>query len=410
VPAHTPSLPATGARRVSAAAITIAALAAAGGCGSLPRYPVPADLADGAVVFGMPGIRSWGDAPDEGFQQDLIRSVLDERPSDYCSDDGRCEYAAIALSGGGTRGAFGAGFLRGWEAAEGRPKFKLVTGISTGALMAPFVFLGPEYDIELERLYTSVRNRDIYRRRSVFKLGKAESLARSTPLAELIASFVDQEMVRRIAEEHARGRRLLVGTTNLDAERPMVWNMGAIAASGHPDAVGIFRSVLLASASIPVAFPPVYFHVEANGEIYDEMHVDGGVMAELFISQHIFDLQVVRQTLLTDGSAERAGSIYVIRNGQTGPEYQPVKPRIVAIAERSLTALLETVGLGDIYRVWTLARQAGLTFHFAGIPVDYELDRAVDFDPARARALFDLGYRIGFSEDRWQTSPPWISE
>jgi len=383
---------------------------AVSGCGSLPRNPVPVHAADTAHIAGMPGVRAWGGEYDDDFQRDLIRSVRVERDSDYCTEDGHCDHAAIALSGGGSYGAFGAGFLTGWESAAGRPTFKLVTGISTGALMAPLVFLGPEFDDDLERLYTNSRNKDIYKRRSPFKLVRIESLAKTTPLAALIENMMSDQVIRQIAEAHSRGRRLLIGTTNLDAERLVVWNMGAIASADHPAAFELFRKVLLASASIPVAFPPVYFDVEVNGVPYDEMHVDGGVMAELFIYDHILDLHAARQQLRTKGSALPRGSIYVIRNGQAGPDHVQVRRRITTIARRSLSALLETVGLGDLFRVWTLAQDAGFSFYFVGIPVDYKLGYTADFDPEKMRKLFDLGYQMALEEDRWQTTPPWLSD
>jgi predicted acylesterase/phospholipase RssA len=380
----------------------------AAGCGSLPRNPVPAHAAHAAVIAGMPGVRAWGGAHDEAFQQDLIQSVHDEVDSHYCTANSDCDHAAIALSGGGAHGAFGAGFLKGWHAAGGRPTFKLVTGISTGALMAPFVFLGPDYDDELEKLYTTIRSRDVYRKRNPFKLFRTESLAKTAPLAGLIERTVDDEMIRRVAEEHSRGRRLLVGTTNLDAERLVVWNMGAIASSDHPGAAQLFRSVLLASASIPVAFPPVLIEVLANGQVFDEMHVDGGVMAELFIYDHIIDLHNARLELRSEGQTPPRGSIYVIRNGKIGPEHAPVQRQVTSIAGRSLTTLLETVGLGDIFRVWTLARDAGFGFHYIGIPMDYELGGTADFDPDEMRALFELGYEMALRDERWHTTPPWL--
>ena len=193
----------------------------------------------------------------------------------------------LALSGGAGDGAFGAGILCGWTAAGTRPRFKLVTGISTGALIALFAFLGPEYDAKLKELYTTISDQDIYTGYGLLKLvlsrGISEGVASTEPLARLLERLIDENMLQAIAAEHNKGRRLLVGTTQLDAQRRVIWNMGAIAASHHPDALKLFRQVLLASVSTPVAFNPVYIKVKAAGQDYDEMHVDGGVKVQVML-------------------------------------------------------------------------------------------------------------------------------
>ena len=221
----------------------------------------------------------------ENLEQSAIESIRQEMAANH----GKLEPEAnfLALSGGGGDGAFGAGILCGWTAAGTRPRFKLVTGISTGALIAPFAFLGPEYDARLKEAYTTMSDKDIYTVTSVvtlvLNLGKIEAAASTKPLAELLERLIDENMLRAIAAEHNKGRRLLVGTTQLDAQRLVIWNMGAIAASYHPDALKLFRQVLRASASIPVAFNPVYIKVKAAGQEYDEMHVDGGVKAQVML-------------------------------------------------------------------------------------------------------------------------------
>ena len=158
-----------------------------------------------------------------------------------------------------------------------RPSFKLVTGVSTGALTAPFAFLGPAYDEKLKQVYTTITTKDIFRLRSLLAiLLRPDAIALNDPLAKLTAEIVDEKMLKDVATEHLKGRRLFISTTALDAQRPVVWNMGAISASGHPNALGLFRDIMIASAAIPVAFPPIYIKVEAYGQRFDEMHVDGG--------------------------------------------------------------------------------------------------------------------------------------
>jgi hypothetical protein len=189
----------------------------------------------------------------------------------------------LAVSGGGDNGAFGAGLLCGWTEAGNRPQFKAVTGISTGALIAPFAFLGSDYDHVLRTVYTSVKPTDIATRRNLLAAIANDGMADNSPLWELISKFVDQSFLDKIAEEHQHGRVLLIGTTDLDARQPVMWNMGIIASSKAPGALELFRGILLASAAIPGAFPPKMIRVDVDGKPYEEMHVDGGASTQVFL-------------------------------------------------------------------------------------------------------------------------------
>ena len=252
------------------------------GCGSLPRNPVPVDRMKQAELPGMPDVRAWAGSFSEAFEADLAESVRQESVADFRrAPDGSGHYAALSMSGGGDKGAFGAGFLNGWTASGTRPTFKLVTGISTGALIAPFAFLGPEYDEVLKNAYTTISADEVLRKRGLSRFWR-DAVADTEPLAALIARDVDEDVLKAVARAHGQGRRLYVGTTHMDAGRLVVWNMGAIASSGHPEALALFRKVMLASASVPVAFPPVLIEVEVDGERYDEMHADGGVETQMF--------------------------------------------------------------------------------------------------------------------------------
>jgi hypothetical protein len=222
------------------------------GCGVLPRNPVPPDMVGDAVIPGMPDIRAWGGRRSPAMEADLADSFAQESPAEFpLAADGLIHYAHLALSGGGANGAFGAGFLKGWTETGQRPVFKIVTGVSTGALMAPFAFLGPVHDDDLQRLYTETRTGDIIQWRLhalVPQLLAGDSLADSGPLANLIARHVDADLLREVAAAHRGGRRLYIGTVDLDAQQFVVWNMGMIAVSGRPDALDLFRSIMLASA------------------------------------------------------------------------------------------------------------------------------------------------------------------
>ncbi len=279
-------------------AVVVAALFLSG-CGILPRHAVPVDQMATAVIPGMPDVRApWGRVSD-AMTKDLARSFQQESPTDFpVGPDGYIHYPHLALSGGGANGAFGAGLLNGWSKMGTRPTFKIVTGVSTGALMAPYAFLGPPYDVTLREFYTTTASRQIFQMLSIIpQLLGGESLADTGPLRATLEQTVDAAFLQAIARAHESGRRLYIGTVDLDSQRFIVWNMGLIATSGHPGAVQLFRNVMLASASVPIAFPPVFFDVETEGgRRYDEMHVDGAVAANLFYSGGVFNFAATRAT------------------------------------------------------------------------------------------------------------------
>ena len=226
-------------------------------------------------MLGHSDLRYWGDLTrlntNEYLFGNLSSSEVEKR---YAGIRGR-EHHYLAISGGGANGAFAAGALIGWTAEGSRPEFTIVTGVSTGALIAPFAFLGPEYDQQLKEVYTTTDSAGIFNLRSVFKIVGGDGLVDSSPLRATLNRYVTDEMVARIAAEYRRGRMLLIGTTNLDAGRPVIWNVGRIANTGNPDSRNLIIDILTASASIPGAFPPVYMPVEgSDGQSYDEMHVD----------------------------------------------------------------------------------------------------------------------------------------
>ena len=196
----------------------------------------------------------------------------------------------LAVSGGGDNGAFGAGLMNGWTETGTRPEFKMVTGVSTGALIAPFAFLGSDYDATLREVYTTMTPEKVYRARGFSAALYDDAMADTTPLSQVIAGYADQKMFDAIAREYQKGRLLMIGTTDLDAQRPVIWNIGALAASGHPGALDLFRKILRASAAIPGAFQPVLIDVEIDGRKYQEMHVDGGAIAQLFLYPASIDL------------------------------------------------------------------------------------------------------------------------
>ena len=210
----------------------------------------------------------------------------------------------LAISGGGENGAFGAGLLTGWTEAGTRPEFKLVTGVSTGALTAPYAFLGPAYDKQLNYAYTTITGKDVFKKRGLLAPFLDDALADYAPLQRMVAKYVTADMLKAIAAEHAKGRMLLIGTTDLDALRPVIWNIGKIAENGGPQALELVRKIIVASAAIPAAFPPMMIDVDVNGKHYQEMQVDGGASRQVFAYPP--KLQLAQLSQEADADRERA--------------------------------------------------------------------------------------------------------
>lgn len=375
------------------------------GCSSLTRNPVPIDKIDQAETPGYTHIRAWAGEFSEVFQDDIMLSIRQESKDDYTiTADGKRQYHILILSGGGENGAFGAGLLYGWSKSGKRPKFKMVTGISTGALIAPMAFLGSEYDDILKRAYTEISSKDIYKTKSIFALFSDESLADTTPLKNLVKFSVTDEMVKEIGKAHQAGRRLYIGTTHMDADRLVVWNMGKIAASGREDAPELFRNIMVASASLPGAFPPVYFDAIVDGQKYDEMHVDGGLNAQMIYYGATMNLVTARKQML--GKTEpQASKLYIIRNGKLSPESKSVGRDIGSIMGRTVTSMTKASGIGDLYRIYTYAQRDGVDFNYTAIPPDYEWKSDEQFDPVEMNALFELGHDMAMLGIKWKKLP-----
>lgn len=369
------------------------------GCAVHRQPAVPDKLTDRANLPGMPCVRTWADAVSPEFYEGLRQSAA--REAEWLKAQGHTGLPPahfLAISGGGANGAYGAGLLCGWTAAGTRPEFKLVTGISTGALTAPFAYLGPAYDKPLRDVYTSVRTRDILRQRGLLAGLTSDALADNAPLWKLLDKYVDAELLAAVAREHNRGRVLLVGTTNLDAQRGVIWNMSAIAASGHPRALELFRSIMIASAAIPAAFPPVMIDVEADGKPYQEMHVDGGAMTQVFVYPPSFDLHA--------SGIERERRVYVIRNSRLDPNWADVQRRTLNIAGRAIESLIQTQGIGDLYRIYLIAQRDDVQFNLTFIPPTFREAPAEPFDPVYMTKLFQVGYDAAHHGSPWQNVPP----
>jgi len=374
------------------------------GCATGPqRNPVPFHLMPEANVPGMGPIRYWGDEIPRDVVAEFRRTLpYMPRLAESPPENGKPIVNLLAISSGGNEGAFAAGLLVGWTQTGRRPRFEVVTGVSAGALIAPFAFLGPAYDRQLVTMWTRYSTRDLIIKMPLTAMFGGSALADTGPLADLIAHYVDRPFLDNIAAEYRKGRILLIGTTNLDAQRPVVWNMTQIAASRHPQAVTLFRQVILASASIPGIFPPVHIRVEARGEAREEMHVDGGTTQKVFIAP----LQLRLHMLDPLYSAPPQFRIFVINNARMAPEWEAPKDESRAIAERSLRTLSKSQGAGDLIRLYLLAKRDGAEFNLAFIPSDFRARSHEPFDREYMRALFDVGFVQGRAGDRWFPAPP----
>lgn len=314
----------------------------------------------------------------------------------------RPTFSFLTISGGGSDGAFGAGLLVGWSGKGTRPEFEIVTGVSTGSLSAPFAFLGKHYDPILKEIYTKYSTKDLLTKHAVRGVVGGSSLASSKPLAQVIAKYVDQAFMAEIAKAHETGRRLLIGTTNLDEQRPVIWDMGEIASSGHPEAIHLFRNILLASASIPGVFPPVFINVVADGKTYDEMHVDGGTTQQVFLLPgQIQAASVERKT----GVRPRR-RVYIIRNGRVGPERKVIKAGTLSIATRSVSTLIKYQGIGDLYKMYEFTKRNGIQYRLSYIPAGFPDTSTEPFDTVYMTKLFNLSHGLGYKGYRWQKKPP----
>lgn len=376
-------------------------------CSSPRRAPaVPNELADRAMVLNDPAVRTWDDTLNPAFSEELFRAgSLEFELRREAGENGPLPPATyLAISGGGAEGAFGAGILCGWTATGTRPEFKVVTGISTGALTAPFAFLGSRYDDKLRKVYTSVTTAEIAKKRGILAAIYNDALMDTVPLRHLLATLVDDAMMRDIAAEYAKGRILMVATTNLDANRGVIWNIGAIASTGDPKALDLIHNILIASAAIPAAFPPVMFDVEVDGKKYQEMHVDGGAKAQVFLYPPTLHLNATAAA----AGVQRDRIAYIIRNSRLDPKWSDVHRKTLPIAARAIDSLIQTQGVGDLYRIYMTSTRDGVDFNLAYIPATFNEQAKENFDPVYMTKLFDVGYALAIQSGGypWQKTPP----
>jgi predicted patatin/cPLA2 family phospholipase len=382
--------------------VVITFVVGSAGCApKLTRNPLPQELSNEVVIPGVPDARFWGDEWTK-YSLEILKTYTEADIQQRYSAIYKKTHNYLAISGGGANGAFGAGLLVGWTETGTRPEFTMVTGISTGALAAPFAFLGPDYDDELKEVYTTVSTEMIAEKRKLMAAVFGDSMTDTRPMREVIAGYIHPGLIEAIAKEHRRGRRLMVGTVNLDAGRSVIWNIGAIAASDFHRKMELIHDVLLASASVPVVFPPVMIPVEANGVSYDEMHVDGGTGSQVFVYPAAADWKRIMKKSRAHGKPR----IFVIRNAFLEPDYGSVERKLLPIGIRTIDTLIRTQGIGDLYQIYALCVRDGNDFNLAYIPEEFTEKPAEGFDPEYMGKLFDLGYELAKPGYPWQKWPP----
>jgi hypothetical protein len=375
------------------------------GCSIPSRGPaVPRAETTRALPLGLPNARFFPDtdprpAIDEGvaaLQREeaalgLTRAPNVKLPPAYF----------LAVSGGGDNGAFGSGLLNGWTETGTRPQFKIVTGVSTGALIAPFAFLGSAYDAQLREVYTTMTPDRVFRERGLTAALFDDAMADTTPLSLLIAKYADQNLLDAIAAEYRKGRLLMIGTTNIDAQRPVIWNVGAIAASGRSGALDLLRKILRASSAIPGAFQPVLIDVELDGHKYQELHVDGGAIAQLFLYPPSIDLR--------RDAIKRERHAYIIRNARLDPDYSVTERRTISLAGRAVSTMLAASGHNDVLRTYFVTQRDGVDYNLAYIGADFTVTEKGLFEQSYMRALYDYGYQQIKSGRAWHETPPGLT-
>jgi hypothetical protein len=378
-------------------------------CSTLTREEAAPPPVSKAIVQDFDTVKIRYSPFEEGasISKSVEDAYLTETPDNYeIGPGGEHVYNYLAVSGGGSDGAFGAGLLNGWTESGSRPRFKIVTGVSTGALIAPFAFLGSDYDDELKASYTTIDSSKIFILHGILPLLWSESVASTAPLRQLIGTYINEKVLDAVAAEYKKGRRLYVASTNLDAEQPIIWDMGAIAASGKPDRLELFRKVLLASASIPSIFPPVLIDVTVDGKKYQELHVDGGVFFQSFFVASALDLPAAIHAAHPDFDGKVEQNLYVLRNGWVTPNFQPVARGLTNIASRAVLSMFKVSGINDLWRLYLSSRDDNITFRYTAIPADYVLSATQQFNKAEMNREYEYGRQIALKGIPWIDSPP----
>lgn len=360
------------------------------GCTAPPRIPYSAKAALAADVDGFEDIRIYADSNGELPQSRTWLPVLRQKEVNY-----------LVLSGGGARGAFSVGILKAWSDTGQRPEFDMVSGVSTGALIAPYAFLGSSYDQTLVDLYTSGVARDLVDFRFFPKAMLGPSLLDQDPLRKMVERYLSRDTLARIAAEHRKGRRLLVLTSNLDSQRAVIWNMGAIANSGRPDALKLFQDILIASASIPGLYPAVLIKATTGDRVFEEMHSDGGTATQ-FLTIPEGWLASAQDDPWPKGADL---NMYIIINNALMPEFALTTNNTFMVMAKASSLLIKSQTRNALLATYAYARRNGIRFYMASIDVPVSYDMSDPFNTNYMRAIYSLGYAKMAGGNLWKGAP-----
>ncbi|WP_422001062.1 patatin-like phospholipase family protein [Reyranella sp.] len=384
-----------------------ACAAIAPGCATPARGPaLPRDKLLEASVLGLPNERFYPVLGSEALAAEFVAAGERQMARQGVASLAELKLDLLAVSGGGEDGAFGAGLLCGWTEHGDRPTFDVVTGVSTGSLTAPFAYLGSGYDPQLRYVYTGITAADVLRERGVTAALFDDALADNAPLFQTISRVLDDRMLQDIARAYQSGRLLLIGTTNLDAQQPVIWNIGAIAASGHPRAADTIRRILLASAAVPGAFPPTLFDVTSGDKSYQEMHVDGGAFVQSFLYPATLTTQ--RRQRMAAHRPVATATAYIIRNGRLDPDWADVRREMLGITGRAISTMIVASGYNDTVRIYYTTQRDKVAYNLAYIGPDFTGKLPKPFDQDYMRALYDYGYQRARNGYPWARRPPLV--
>lgn len=381
--------------------VLVAGLAAVPACAK--RHCVPDDLAANKKLIDLSAPPDSHAPVGPGLTRDVAAEFRRRTAGHH--PPGARPYTFLALSGGGLYGSFGVGVLNGWTESGTRPDFDVVTGISTGALIATFAFLGPEYDGALRKNLLGVERGDIFKRRAILRIPFSDAVFTSEPLKTRINEVITPRLLCEVAKAHAAGRRLYIGTTNMDTRRLIIWDMGAIASRGTPESEDLYQKIVLASSSIPGAFPPVRIPVEIDGRKYDELHSDGGVSDEvIFRAFMVGDLN--RAAGVAGPFAPAGSTLYVISNGKLYADPGCLRPKLTNMITASFRSVIYGKTRDEMYRIYLNCLETGVDFRLTAVPQDFHLSSAGSLTISREdqHRLFDIGRGLGQQPG---VAPPW---
>ncbi|MEQ8318297.1 MAG: patatin-like phospholipase family protein [Phycisphaerales bacterium] len=335
------------------------------------------------------------------YSGEFARTVADL----VCPEEPDRPLTVLAISGGGKFGAFSAGYLNGWTQRGDRPAFDVVTGISTGSLMAPLAFLGTaEADAALEEIYTTVTSDDVYKKRLWVQIPFSKSLLNAEPLKKLIEKHITKQVINAVAEQCV-GRGLYVATVDLSDTRMVIWDMGCIAQAKDSK---LFRRVLLAAAAVPMAFPPIKIKSGVREDRdKDRWHVDGGLRENVFWRRELAQLSKALEARRGDSSVPPA-TLYALVNGQLRTQYREVDfgwVPMLGIARRAVSTMISEVAIGSLQKLYAETLEAGVRFRFNYVR-EYDGNAEWDqFVPEEMRTLFEHGRELGLA-GHWEERPP----